>query len=169
MDDKENLKSLVDGLVFITEADAALKDERDGWFNQLLKAAMDCGDHELMFSEVESEYKGRTMSTSMPSTYRSAKTVIGKAISLGVDIYDENMNLKGKTRLEQDVRALLKASDTLSSNYNQVTAGGGDGEVPKNTLEELKKEFYAWYDSAIDKLNGKEITELDEYIERFIQ
>ena len=40
----------------------------------------------------------------MPSPWRSAKSVCYGALTLGVNLYDENLQIKGKTRLQNDIK-----------------------------------------------------------------
>ena len=57
--------------------------------------------------------------TSMPSPWRSAKSVCYGALALGVNLYDENLQIKGKTRLQNDIK-LAKIVGTEEKDPLQV-------------------------------------------------
>jgi hypothetical protein len=53
-------------------------------------------------TRIKSEYK----ITSMPSAWRSAKSVLIKCMKQGIKIFDNNDTLKGKSELQDEIKAL---------------------------------------------------------------
>jgi len=54
-------------------------------------------------TRIKSEYK----ITSMPTAWRSAKSVLIKCMKLSIEIFDNNDTLKGKSELQAEIKALV--------------------------------------------------------------
>lgn len=63
-----------------------------------------------MLKKQEGEYKAEKKLDSMPTAYRSAKSVIVKAVTLGVSLVDAKGKARGKSELESECKE--KAGDS---------------------------------------------------------
>lgn len=100
----------------------------DGAFGKLMLFAMATLDSEAVgkltpenkskaLEEVlkngEKEHKQASKDASMPGAYRSGKSVVCKAVHLGVALLDDKGKPKGKTQLEKDNKAAEAPKPTL--------------------------------------------------------
>lgn len=78
--------------------------------------------------ETEDLIKKEYSLTSMPNAWRSAKSVVMGAIDKGIDLSDENGNIKGKTAIQDN----LKVAKTPCIND------------PMKSFRWFEKQFYSW-------------------------
>lgn len=103
---------LVDQLVLLGQVEDAYNQEAGNWFtNLLVDFGQATGGHTVYFSNFEVEYKERTQSTSMPSVYRSAKSVILQGYKYGIDMWDPE--LMGKTAIEKAIKEYKQTQTKL--------------------------------------------------------
>ena len=102
----------VEKLALLERVEGVHKEESENWFKSLLDLV---GQHPLedipeLFKAYEKVYKDTTGSTSMPTKYRSAKSVINKGLSVDLDMWtrDGKTQLWGKSMIEKEVKSLCK-------------------------------------------------------------
>jgi len=116
-EDNIEVTSLVDNLILLQTVDKEYKNQTTNWFKDLCKRVIEVSsDVDKVFLSIEEEYKRKTGEKTMPNSYRSAKSVILKAISRGVHLHNEEGKLRGKTELEKAIRdSKLAIKETLSA------------------------------------------------------
>lgn len=105
---------------------------------------------------LEQEFKQKNSLKQMPSKYRSAKSVICKALASGVELLDEEGYPRGKTEVEKDIKFYN------DKNYKAVikdTALKLDGDNAPENPTIYEKCFYA---ADFIRKNFSSITESSE-------
>ena len=129
------IQDSIDSLIFLEGVSAAYGEEQEGWFRSLstLLSGTLHSEWPKFFDEYESTYKEKTSSTSMPTTYRTAKSVISNGYSSGVSDWDT----MSKSRLEKATKerrraktsaptpeellgTIISAVQTINSSFNQL-------------------------------------------------
>lgn len=104
------IEKSIDTLILLEDVSNVHKEETDGWFNELLSVIgvasvppRDC------FKYYEEKYKEKTSAKSMPSTYRSAKSVILKGLNHNIHLWG-----MGKSAIEKEIRRKTNMPTTMT-------------------------------------------------------
>lgn len=120
---------VVKGLSAIEQAQGVADGMAQDWYKGLVYNAIGSGfvqvDHndkksvkELWSEAYEKEFKTANNAKTMPSAYRSAKSVVCKAIRLDVELLNEDGTARGKTDVEKECNE-KEAND--KSNVDKIT------------------------------------------------
>jgi len=106
-------------------------------FEKIVSFAMSCldvSDFKTQLYDVEKVIKEEYSLTSMPSPWRSAKSVCLSAFSFGISFLNENSVPKGKTRLQAEIKAAtsteseetpwnkaMKGANIIARNFSSLT------------------------------------------------
>lgn len=153
----EELNSLVEDLALVVSSEEALKDINKDMYKRVALACigslpmgteLDNGQITDSFIErcnlIEEALKVQHNITSMPTSYRTAKSVLLKAAHRGVSVWDEDGNVVGKSELEKRVRNAIEKtdSDVVTSATNVATPATSS----KSWQEEGSKAFKTLFD-----------------------
>lgn len=111
-----SLSALVTRTVAIVSANATAATAESNVFGDHIAAACqreqspECIDKH--FKLFEATFKIETGDKSMPNPYRSAKSVISNAVSLGIDLLDDDGMPKGKTQLQKEIKDAKEPKST---------------------------------------------------------
>lgn len=89
---------------------------------------------------LEAEFKQKNNLKQMPSKYRSAKSVICKALASGVELLDEEGYPRGKTEVEKDIKML---GNEVFSGVIRDTALELDGDKAPEKPSTYEKCYYS--------------------------
>ena len=155
-----DIEASIANLIMLEDVDKAHKKESDNWFKSLLSLVgrqtpirIDTGG---FFNEYEDMYKKKKDVTSMPTSYRTAKSVIMTGRKLDINIYgtgDTPSIPMGKTAIEKAIKesrkskesvpltneellgTIIKARDSIKYAYGKMTY---NSEESKEAIEILK-------------------------------
>jgi len=101
--EKVTIAQSIENLILLEDVDKAHKKESEGWFKSMLGLLSPVleSDWTQFFSDYEERYKKEASVTSMPITYRTAKSVIRKGFENDVEGMFDNM---GKTAIEKAIK-----------------------------------------------------------------
>lgn len=120
------MDELINQLVILGEVEDAYTQEAGNWFESLLKAygaTPESEDGARFFKDFEKGYKTKTGQTSMPSVYRSAKSVILQGTKYNIKMW--HPALMGKTAIEKAIKEYKTESlkvESVSKFYRNVDA-----------------------------------------------
>ena len=80
------------------------------WFQERRAASTSVGEIARSLKDVENEMKKTYSVTAMPAAWRSSKSVLCKALQLGVPIVDDTGKALGKTDVEKRCKAEVAAT-----------------------------------------------------------
>ena len=120
---------VVSGLVALNTANGTVESMAQEWYAGLVYNSVGSGIGQLDMddkktvkdffkSQYEQAYKDQSGATTMPSAYRSSKSVVCKAVRLGVELLDESGKARGKTEVEKECKE-LEGGD--KSNVDKIT------------------------------------------------
>ncbi len=144
--DKELIEN-IDRLILLTTVEGAYREQSDNWFKDLGDQVITHAENtDLFFSQYEATYKEKTGEKQMPSTYRSAKSVLKNAIKNGVHLHDLSGDQRGKTALEKATRDARKKATGGQTNFQKACSklqgaidliqDGSFTDSEKNTLKD---------------------------------
>lgn len=158
-------KQVVDGLVSIKEASAITDGMAKEWYGNLVLSSVKLlGEvfnfngsqdnlKQLFVDGYEKAYKKETGDKSMPGAYRSAKSVITKAITFDVELLNEDGTPRGKTEVEKDIKELQAVKtnvekidgllETVSKLIDSAKSEGESLAGVAQTLTDLYKKVIA--------------------------
>lgn len=147
---------IVDGIRQMAEAEAVTSGLAAEWWGDLAKYFAKVSqqaeqghaeeDAKAEFKGIEAEYREYMGEKEpLPGSYRSAKSVVNKALRLGVTLVKANGHPKGKTEVEKECKALVdpktnedKAMDLLSTVSKLLDKMAEDGEDTSRVAETLQ-------------------------------
>lgn len=128
------IQESIDSLILLEEVEGAHREESGNWFKSLLDLIQ--GEEEIIdfFSKYEKAYKDKTSVTTMPTSYRTAKSCIVNAINEHIELGKEGLMSKSaiekavkdkrKTKVdptpEELLGTIIKACDTIKTAYNAL-------------------------------------------------
>ena len=117
--------TVINGLKVIEEANTEVAGMVSDWYGSLVSCVMmdqlhsmaDDDSKDYWKGTFEGKYKEQEGVTKMPTAYRSAKSVINSAISLDIELLEEDGTPRGKSAVEKDIK---EAKQTEKSNADKI-------------------------------------------------
>ena len=147
-------------LIMLEDVDTAHKKESKGWFKSILSLFGDSSDPSDFFSRYETSYKNTTGSKSMPTAYRTAKSVIMNGYELSLPLWgDDAKSPMGKTSIEKSIKesrkskesvpltneellgTIIKACDSIKSSYGAMIYKSPEALAAKDYIRRLHNEI----------------------------
>lgn len=102
--------------------------------------------------ELEKRIKDKHGVTSLPNSYRSSKSVLLKAIALGIYIYDENDKLQPKSVLEKRVKKYMAAAEGMPAASQLGLRNIGDAvSTTKTDYEKVRDHLLEAHKICVNK------------------
>ena len=154
----------VDDLILLSNVESAHKIEQTNWFDALLSMVgkTKANKTDEFFSDYEKLYKEKAQVTRMPTTYRTAKTVIKQGLKYGINMWAEGDDgtRMGKSAIEKEVRkerkallsetspddlvgTIIKSVDSINQSLKQLDV---NSKAYKRAVEILNSELEFPYD-----------------------
>ena len=149
---------VVKGLIALGETLDIAESSRADWWGGLVSASMENNVYiaqeegkdvlkNFWATFIEDDYKAEAGVSKMPGAYRSAKTVINKALAAGVELLDSDGNPRGKSEIEKETREaqpeksnvdkLLTCLTTVSNLLDKAKDEGEDLAQVRGLLADL--------------------------------
>ena len=130
------IQESIDSLILLEEVEGAHREESGNWFKSLLDLIQ--GEEEIIdfFSRYEKAYKDKASVTTMPTSYRTAKSCIVNAINEHIELGKEGLMSKSaieratkearkveakKPTPEELLGTIIKACDTITACSEHLT------------------------------------------------
>jgi len=132
------MEESIDSLILLEEVEGAHKRESANWFQDMLAILSPVlfAEWPAIFNEYEELYKKKTDTTTMPITYRTAKSVIINGYNADISGMWDGMGKSAIEKATKEARSkekvvtpeellgtIIKACDTIKDAYNKLDTG----------------------------------------------
>lgn len=122
-----------------------------------INGGMEAKDYKAYKASVEQDFKQKNNLKQMPSKYRSAKSVICKALASGVELLDEEGYPRGKTEVEKDIKLIGNKAFQAVIKDTALEVDGDKAPEKPNTYEKC------YYAAEFLRKNYSSIGSIEQY------